>query len=125
MGEHWISILNIMNIEWKDINDNYKISSEGRIVSRITKKDIKPWKSNKGYLKVNLGRKYRNYLHRMVAETFIPNEYNKPTVNHKNHDKTDNRVENLEWATYKEQTEHDLTMEKRLIKRDEKGRFCQ
>lgn len=59
-----------------------------------------------GYLRVSLSKngKRNSYLvHRLVAEAFIPNCENKPTVNHKDHNVKNNSVENLEWATYGEQ----------------------
>lgn len=66
-----------------------------------------PWQKLKnGYMYhrhyVN-GKKVSVYLHRLLAEVFIPNPDNKPTVNHINHKRGDNRLENLEWMTQKEQ----------------------
>ena len=59
-------------------------------------------KTRKGYLRVKIhGKLY--LVHRIVAETFIPNPENKPTVDHLNRDRGDNSVKNLKWATYEEQ----------------------
>ena len=89
--------------EWKDINENYKVSSKGRIYSEKTKKILKPNKVGKGYLKVDLyygGKRIVKLIHRLVAEAFIKN--NNPSINteinHKDNDKTNNNIENLEWC---------------------------
>lgn len=98
---------------WKDIKDFeglYQVSSCGRV------KSLRDNKGNyrekllklilcKGYLYVNLlkdGKQKSYKVHRLVAEAFIPNTLNKPTVNHKDEIKTNNCVENLEWMTIRE-----------------------
>lgn len=94
---------------WKDIKGYegiYKISSLGTI-KRITtnKEKIRiPFKTHNGYLRLTLhkdGIRKRYMVHRLVAETFIPNLHvDRIFVNHKNHNRTDNRTNNLEWVTH-------------------------
>ena len=70
---------------------------------------MKPTKTNNGYLKVRIciyGRIYNRNIHRMVAESFIPNLYNKKEINHIDGNKHNNSVNNLEWCTRRENAEH-------------------
>lgn len=67
-----------------------------------------PVKTKSGYYRLDMGRyPTRSILvHRLVAQTFIPNPDDKPCVNHIDGDKSNNSVDNLEWVTYKENAEH-------------------
>jgi len=96
---------------WKEIsvNSNYQINLSGHIRNKNTQKILKPNINKQGYESVSLSKKNisKKYLiHRLMALTFLPNYHNKPTVNHKNKIRRDNRLWNLEWSTMEEQNIH-------------------
>ena len=93
----------------------YEIDSKGNVFSILQtssrrKRRLKDYPNEAGYRKVNLydlnGKCSKKYIHRLVAEAFIPNLENKPNVNHKDCDVTNNSVENLEWCTQKENIQY-------------------
>lgn len=116
-GETWEKI--------KGYEGLYEISNYCRVKSCIKRGsrneiEMKPQLNNGGYkvitlLKCDIKRQY--FVHRLIAQAFIPNHENKPFINHINGIKTDNRIENLEWRTASENTQHayDIGLEKKKI----------
>ena len=102
--------------EWRDIQGFegcYQVSNMGRVrsISRIVRSGknkqrrtngrvLTPWKTKHGYLSVALGRREKQSIHRLVAKAFIPNPNNYPDVNHKDEDKSNNNLSNLEWCNH-------------------------
>lgn len=136
-----------MEEEWRDIagyEGLYQISNLGRVKSLKREVNIKllnvGWAKREvpelirkqiiyknGYAGVQLHKQQRLHLsliHRLVAKAFIPNPDNKPEVNHKNGNKLDNRVENLEWVTRAENDKHSRKILKNICGNKPKRVIC-
>ena len=96
---------------WKPIQDcyDYEISNLGRVKNIKTGKYLKSCIRPDGYVNISLcvNNKTKNCkVHRLIAQAFIPNPENKPTVNHIDRNRSNNSISNLEWATISEQNYH-------------------
>lgn len=90
---------------WKDAVgfDNLEVSNLGRVRNKKSKELKSQRISKNGYCILTIkqgGKQYTTYAHRMVALAFLPREDGKDVVNHKDENKTNNNVSNLEWCTY-------------------------
>jgi len=97
--------------EWRDLcgHEAYSVSSNGRIMRKDTGRIYKGTVNSRGYVRFDLsehGRRFVVAAHRAVAEAFIPKVDGKSYVNHKDGNKLNNNVQNLEWCTCSENTTH-------------------
>lgn len=99
---------------WRDIPDldgRFQVSDTGKVRNAKTGAERKPYINEHGYCIVGFYNKEKGFttqyrVHRLVADAFIPNPEGKRTVNHLDGNKQNNSVENLEWATHKENVIH-------------------
>ena len=104
----------------------YQISNHGNVKSLNKRKGrmLKNTKDHFGYLRVNLYKDFKykiHKVHRLVAQAFIPNPNNLTEINHKDEDKTNNKVDNLEWCTPKYNVNFGTAIQRRVENRDYKA----
>ena len=110
----------MLNEVWKPVKDFeglYEVSNLGRVKtlprSRVKGGILKPSTNKWGYLNCILwknGKRKFFPIHRLVADAFIPNPEGKSTINHIDCDRKNNRAENLEWCTQKENVNHSVNL---------------
>lgn len=94
--------------------DGYFITDTGKVIKEEGN-EIKPHKTNKGYLRVNLrkdGKSVHKLIHRLLAEAFIPNPENKPCIDHIDGNPLNNSLDNLRWCTQKENLNNPIALKR-------------
>ena len=115
---------------WKEVPffSMYEVSTWGKIRNKKTKRELSRNTYRNNYIRTSLindDKKTKQMtLHRLVAITFLPNPKNKQTVNHKDHDPSNNHLFNLEWATTNEQNSHKRKIDKEKHKLISSRRTC-
>lgn len=113
-------------MKWKEIPNTdglYLISDAGKVFSVRNNRVLKNQRLQNGYWRIELninGEKERHFIHRLVAETFLPNLDNLPCVNHKDENPSNNHVSNLEWCTHKYNMNYGTIIERKVKNRPKK-----
>lgn len=98
-----------MFVEVKGFEEYFLVNEEGDVYSLRTNKLLRQHTTKKGYKTISTKIKGKSFclkVHRLVAMSFLPNPDNKRTVNHRDGNKSNNSLSNLEWATHSENTTH-------------------
>lgn len=106
---------------WKQYYKNYYISDKGEVKNINTGRILKQYITHQGYYRTNIRKENKTiavFIHQAVASLFIPNPLNLPMVNHKDGNKLNNEVNNLEWCTTQENITHSIETG---LKPDDKG----
>lgn len=90
---------------WVDISEKYEASDDGHIRNKRTKRILHEFVGKDGYVRTQFDGKTRT-VHRVIAIAFVPGEVGKNFINHKDGDKKNNAVSNLEWCTRNENMRH-------------------
>lgn len=112
-------------MEWRTVKeyDHYEVNQYGDVRHKQRKRILKPRSNKGGYLYVNFkinGKNINFAVHRIVANAFIPNPNGYTEVNHKDYDKNNNCVNNLEWVTSSDNKRHAYKLEENKKSRGKK-----
>ena len=110
----------------KGYEGKYAVTSCGKVWSHINEKFLSPRITKCGYYEVHLcnnGKSKQFRVHRLVAEAYIDNLENKPEVNHKDENKLNNCINNLEWVTTKENSNYG-TRSQRVSQKKSRSIYC-
>lgn len=97
-------------INLDELKYDYLVTEDGNVYASHLDKYLSPYDNGIGYLAVKLrnsyGKRQQFYIHRLVALTYLPNPLGLPDVNHKDGNKSNNHISNLEWSSEKENLKH-------------------
>ena len=104
------AVKDLNHVAIKGYEGLYEVDQDGNVFSIRNQKILKQYSNGTGYLKVNLydrsGKCKKKYIHRLVAEAFVPNPLNLKEVNHKDLNKKNCNASNLEWCDRKQNLQH-------------------
>ena len=115
---------------WKDVSGypNYQVSNKGRVWSKTSQRYLKGDIDIGGYCRVTMiainGKAKHEKVHRLVALAFIPNPNNYPCVNHKDENKLNNTLENLEWCDRAYNNNYGTHQQRCIETKKKNGTFC-